>query len=151
MPLELASRWRRIFIELWVGATVVLLLLGAAASLRDPSLPIHIGLLDAPGLTAVFGTTLPAVCGIAALMGIFQQRASAPILLLLYSLFWLVTLVGGMFAAAWEVGAEGLARVTGHTWIVGGIMFLVMISCFLVLAVWAFRELAARSPETSRS
>jgi hypothetical protein len=83
-------------------------------------------------------------------MGIFQRRASAPVLLLLYSLFWLVTLVGGMFASAWQAGAEGLARVTWHSWIVGGVLFLVMVSGFFILALWALRELAGRSQENSR-
>lgn len=151
MQQALASRFRRIFVELWLGATTVLLLLATAASLRSPALLVHIGLFDASGLAAICGTALPAVCGIAALLGLFQNRASAPVLLLLYSLYWLVLLVGGMLAAALHSTAAEIARITWHGWLVGGVMFATMIACFLVLTLWSIRHLPGRAARVSGS
>lgn len=151
MQQPLSSRLRLVVIELWLAATTVLLLIAAASSLRDPALPIQIGLIDARGLPAVCATTLPAICGIVALMGLFQRRASAPISLLIYSLFWLVILGGGMLAAAWNSGLAGMARLDAHTWLVGGVTFATMISCFLIMVHWSIERLSRRSPGASAS
>lgn len=151
MQQALSSRLRLVVIELWLAATTVLLLTAAASSLRDPALPIQIGLIDARGFPAVCATTLPAICGIVALMGLFQRRASATISLLLYSLFWLVILGGGMLAAAWTSGLAGMAHLDAHTWIVGGVTFATMIACFLIMAHWSLERLSRRSPGSSAS
>jgi hypothetical protein len=151
MQQTLSSRLRFVVIELWLAATTVLLLIAAASSLRSPALTIQIGLIDAQGFAAVCATTLPGICGIVALMGLFQRRASAPILLLLYSLFWLVILGGGMLAEAWSSGLVGIARLHAHTWIVGGVTFAVMISGFLMMAHWSIDRLSGRSPGPSAS
>jgi hypothetical protein len=139
-----SSRLRLVVIQIWLGATIVLLLTAAASSLRNPRLLIHIGMVDARGLSAVFATTLPAICGIAALLGLFQRRASASVPLLLYSLFWLVLLGGGLLGEAWSAGLAGLARISAHTWLVGGVMYAAIISGFLIMAYWSFRHLSRR-------
>jgi hypothetical protein len=151
MQQALSSRLRLVIIELWLAATIVLLLIATGAALRDPRLLIHIGLLDAQGLPAVWATTLPAICGIVALMGLFQRRPSAPVPLLLYSLFWLAVFGGGMLAAAWSSGLEGIARLDAHAWLVGGVTFLTMISGFLMMAHWSLERLSGRSPGASDS
>ncbi len=151
MQQALLSRLRLVLIELWLAATIVLLLIATGAALRDPTLRIHIGLLDAQGFPAVCATTFPAICGIVALMGLFQRRASAPVPLLLYSLFWLVVFSGGMLAAAWSSGLTGIALIDAHTWLAGGVTFLTMISGFLMMAHWSFERLSGRSPGASDS
>src|SRR5579884_3536199 len=149
MSASLSSRLLLVFIELWLSVTIVLLLIASAAALRDPGLLIHIGLVEATGLAAVCATAIPAIGGVAALVGLFQRRASGPVLLLLYSLFWLVVLVGGMLAGAWRLGVAGMADTARHTWLVGGVMFATMLSGFLVLVFWSFRHLARGGPRIS--
>jgi hypothetical protein len=151
MQPPLSSRLRLGIIELWLAATVVLLLIATAAALRDPGLLIHMGLLNVRGFPAVCATAIPAVCGIAALKGLFQRRSSGPILLLPYSLFWLAILVAGMFAAAWRLGPAGIAQLTFHAWLVGGITFMTMLGGFVVMARWSLEHLAGRTPRSSIS
>jgi len=151
MQPPLSLRLRLGIIELWLAATVVLLLIATAAALRDPRLLIHMGLLSVRGFPAVCATAIPAVCGIAALKGLFQRRSSGPILLLPYSLFWLAILVAGMFAAAWRLGPVGIAQLTFHAWLVGGITFMTMLGGFLVMARWSIEQLAGRTPRSSIS
>ncbi|MDE3137185.1 MAG: hypothetical protein KGL59_11470 [Acidobacteriota bacterium] len=146
-----SSQLRLVVIELWLGVTIVLLLTATASSLRDPSLMIYIGMIGAKGLSAVFATTLPAICGIAALLGLFQRRTSASVPLLLYSLFWLVLLGGGMLEEAWSAGLAGISRLNAHTWLVGGVMYAVMISGFLIMAHWSIRHLSERRPRATDS
>jgi hypothetical protein len=141
MQPSLTSRLRLTLVEFWLAATVVMLLIATSSSLRSPSLLIHIGLINARGLSAVWATVLPAICGIAALMGLFQNRGSAPILTLLYSLFWLATLVGGMFATAWHSGPAGIERISWYTWFVGGVIFVTMVSLFLITTRWSIEHL----------
>jgi hypothetical protein len=141
-----SSRVRLVLIELWLAATIVLLLIATAAALRDPTLRIEIGLLDTRGLPLVWATTLPAICGIVALLGVFQRRPSAPLSLLLYSLYWLVIFAGGMVADVWSSGLAGIARLNVHTWLVGGVMFAVMIAGFGIMAHWSLQHLPGRSP-----
>lgn len=145
MEPPLTSRLKLGVIELWLAATVVLLLIATAASLRSPGRLIHIGLIDARGFTAVCETVLPAVCGIAALMGLFHRRGSGPILLLLYSLFWLTILIGGMFAAAWHSGLAGIERIGWYTWLAGGMTFATMIAFFVITTRWSIEQLGRRS------
>ena len=147
MQPSFQSRLRLGMVELWLAATVVLLLIAASSSLRSPSLLIHVGLINARGLSAVWATVLPAICGIAALMGLFQNRGSGPILSLLYSLFWLAILVGGMLAAAWNLGPAGIERIGWYTWFVGGVIFVTMVSLFLITTRWAI-EHHGRHPES---
>ena len=151
MQQALSSRLRLVLIELWLAATVVLLLIATGAALRDPTLLIHIGLIDAQGFPAVCATTIPAVCGIVALMGLFQQRASAPVPLLLYSVFWLAVLGGGLIVEAWSYGPEGIAQLGEHTWVVGGVTFVTMVSGFLIMAHWSLERLSGRSTGASGS
>lgn len=151
MQPSLPSRLRLALIELWLAVTVVLLLIATAASLRAPGRLIHVGLIDARGFLAVCATVLPAICGIAALMGLFQHRGSGPILLLLYSLFWLTILVGGMFAAAWRSGPAGIEQISWYTWLVGGVTFATMVSFFVIAMRWSLQNLGRRPASPSDS
>lgn len=150
MQSSLTSRLRLALVELWLAVTVVMLLIATSSSLRSPRLLIHIGLIDAQGLTAVLATVLPAICGIAALMSLFQNRASGPILSLLYSLFWLTILVGGMFVAAWRSGPAGIERIGWYAWFVGGLTFVTMFSLFLITTRWSIEHLR-RGPASTAS
>jgi hypothetical protein len=151
MPKTSSARLSLALIEIWLAATIVLLLTATASSLRDPRLLIHIGMIDAQGLSAVCATTIPAICGIVALLGLFQRRASAPVTLLLYSLFWLVVLAGGMLAEAWGAGPRVIARLNAHTWLVGSVMYATMFSGFLIMVFWSIRRLSGREAGNFKS
>ncbi len=122
---------------LWVTAMTVLLLSGMAAGFRYPRLPIHLGLIHASGFWAVCATAIPAICGLWALLGLLQNRPATPFLLLVFSAYWIVNLVGALLEAAWLLPAQGWDDATPWIWFIRVVTFVVLVACPALVARWA--------------
>jgi hypothetical protein len=125
---------------LWVAAMTVLLLVGMAAGFRYPDLPIHLGALKASGYWAVCATAIPAVCGVWALLGLLQNRPATPFLLLAFSVYWIVVLVGALLEAAWRLPAQGWGHATPWIWLIRIVTFGVLVACPALVARWALAK-----------
>lgn len=147
MRRAFSSRLLHLFLIVWLAATVMLLLIATTAPLRNPQMPLVIGLIHARGETAIWLTLLPALCGVAALVGIFGRRRSGPYFLLAYSLFWLVILVGGLLEAMLHASLPALDQLSPWTWVVGTTTFGTMVAAFALLGVWSIQQLTADSAD----
>lgn len=146
-----SSRLVYLFLLLWLAGTVMLLFIATTSLLRDPQLPVTIGLLRVHGGIGVFAVLLPAACGLAALVRTLQRRSMAAVLLLAYSLFWLVILMGGLVGGVLHAGVLGMERTSFRTWVVGGTTFTVMLASFTLLAVWSIQQLAGHASDDTVS
>jgi hypothetical protein len=135
------SRLESAALMAWVVGTSALLLGATASSLRNPSLPVHFGWIHAQGPAAVWATLLPGLCGLAAAVALLQKRAGAAILLLGYSVYWLVILGGGLAEAAFHTTNRAVAQLPWWTWVTGGALFLTSMGAFLLMALWSIERL----------
>lgn len=130
---------------------MLLLLIATTSLLRDPQVPVVIGLVRGHGATGILTVLLAALCGLAALVGTIRRRAWASALLLVYSLCWLVTLTGALVVGALHVTVAAMQRTSPWGLLVGGVTFAVMLAAFALLAVWSIRQLAGRSGDDAVS
>lgn len=136
-----SSRLLFALMMVWLVGTIAFLLGATAAALRDSSFPVVLGLIEASGFGAVLATLLPALCGLGAAWLILKQRPAGPVLLLLYSLFWLVSLGAGALAQVLQHGLSLAAQTAWRGWLVGGTAFGTMIASFVLMALWSVRRL----------
>lgn len=140
---HLLSRLESATLLAWVVATSALLLGASSGALRNPSLPIQFGWIHSTGAAALWEIVLPGLCGVAAAVALLQKRAGASLLVLVYSLYWLLLLLGGLAQAAFHTTNHALARIPLHTWVTGSAIFLTMTAAFFLALLWAVARLRA--------
>ncbi len=141
MRRAFSSRWAYVVLLTWLAGSVALLFVASTAPWRNPSQPLEIGIIHAHGTQVFFLAFLPALCGVAAWIGIAADRSYWPYLLLPYSLYWLVALLGGFVAAALHFHWGGAAQRPAWAWLVGSVTFGVMLAGFSLLAIWSIRQM----------
>lgn len=147
MRRAFSSRMVYVLLLVWLAGSLGLLFVASTAPWRNASVPLEIGLFRASGARVILVALLPALCGLAAWIGIVANLSYWPYLLLLYSLFWLVALLGGLVAAAPHFPTVAAAQVSAWSWLTGSVTFAVMLAGFFLLAVWSIQQMSPSSAE----
>jgi hypothetical protein len=129
-----ASRTLTVLVYSWMIPSVLFLLFVSVLIVRQPGFPLVLGLVETKGLTGLWATMLPGVAGLAALILLLRHRPVGGKLLVLYCLFWLVSL-GGECLVDWAK-----RQMTFSGWLSDDALVFVLLAPFLLSALWAWRR-----------
>jgi len=137
----------RALVPFWSVGSAIFFLAVALGILTQPNFPLSFGLVRTSGLAGLWATLLPAVVGLG---GVLLVRRPGPLgagLLLLYSAFWSVLLASGL-PNVWNAGTSFCLNSLGvcitSPWI-GRLVAMGLLAAFLLVGVWSWRVLTARS------
>lgn len=112
--------------------------------LHDARFPLKLGGVNTIGRAGLWITSLPGLLGIVALVLVLSRAGVGAPLLAIYSLFWAGVLASGL-PAIWNARTSFCTRTFCITtpWITR-LLALALITAFLLVALWAYREAARR-------
>jgi hypothetical protein len=134
----------------WTTGSAVLLLVIAAHVLTQPGFPLGLGVIRTTGPAGLWLTLAPAVAGLLGVALLRRPGRLGPELVLLYSGFWSLVVVGalpGVWNAKRAFCLSGLGFCIASQWI-GRMAAIGVLSSFLLVAFWAWRRLVERGPAT---
>ncbi len=136
-----SERLRFALVLLWVIPSVLLFLAVSIAMLRDPRFPFGLGLIQTKGPEGLWATVPVGLCGLAALLALLSRRRRLGArLLLVYSLFWVVTLTGGLVKGWHDARVEGPLNVSITDSLPAALVIAGMILGFALVALWSRRQ-----------
>jgi hypothetical protein len=129
-----ASRTLSVLVYLWTIPSVLFLLFVSLLIMREPGFPLILGLVETKGLMGLWATLIPGMVGLAAMILLLRHRPVGAKLLILYCLFWLISL-GGECLVDWAQ-----RQMTFSGWLHDDALVFVLLAPFLLSALWAWRR-----------
>ena len=141
------SRLRSGLAVFWTVFTIVFLLVLSLLVLRVRDFPLAIGAFRTVGRSGLWITLLPAVVGAVGLFLLTRKKPLGPWLLIAYSVFWFVMLVGAL-PTVWHAKTSFCINWLNFCivtpWITR-VVVVVLAAPFLFSAIWAWHQTTAHS------
>lgn len=133
-----------ILVLLWTTPSVCLILWASVAMLREPDWPFGLGFIQTTGPNGLWVTVPLGLCGLLGLVLLFRRRKLGAGLLLVYCLFWVVTLFGGFLKDWHVVQTEGPLNASIVNDLYATLIIAGIILGFTLVGLWSWHEAKGR-------
>jgi len=132
----------RVLVTVLVGAAAAFLLLLSVLIVARPDFPLDIGVVSTKGRAGLLATLLPALAGVAGVVGLWRRRAWGASLLVVFCAFWGAVFLSGL-PKVWNSRQSfcltGLGFCIVSPW-VARLTAIGLAAPFLLAAWWTLRR-----------